>query len=83
MYRFFPSFSYSYSIVVIITHSKSVRRNIKSLINSTRNLFELLLFVLAIVLFFAIIGYRIIGDLDHDAYHRTEEGDQIEVVNFK
>ena len=48
-----------------------------SLINSTRNLFELLLFVTLIILFFALMGYRILGDVS------IEGIEDFETVNFK
>ena len=50
--------------VFIVTYSKNLRRWIKSLLNSVRDFFELMLFFLIIVFIFALIGYRVLGELD-------------------
>lgn len=60
-----------------------MRRNIKSLVNSLSSLFELIVFFLIILIFFAVIGYRILGELESDKIDKfgSDFGDIGKTIN--
>ena len=52
--------------VVLITYSKELRRNLKGIIGSGKNLFILFMFYFIVMGLWAYIGNNLIGDLGPD-----------------
>ena len=64
-----------YSQVMTIFFSKEMRRTFKGIIKSIKNMFDLLIFYLLIMLVWALIGFLIINNLDHEVEFE-------EVINY-
>lgn len=59
-------------LVILVLYQKQLRRTVKGILQSMKQMFDLLLFFLILIVIYAFIGVLLIGDLDgHEPYDKV------------